>query len=244
MATIDAAETACVNSDLFFGADSDPPWWLQYDGGYGAKADSSVVANRRALMEADVIGSSGGDDDSTWLVGTAAHPIAMNTDVYFPPTTGGEGDETGVFGNLNADLDLALTVVTIHLIDDAVSDNRNGLMRRQTLHVNPEMPFPTWDESSYNSDICFDHWPDWRALFARTQDDAAYVAALLSEAALGSEVLGGIRGGGGCVGGGGVNYGFDGSDDGGRMVMMDGDHMPSPMSSPTSSSGIAREKVK
>ena len=242
MATIDDAETACVNSDLFFGADSgQQPWWLHYDGGFGAKADSSVVANRRALMEADVIGSSGGDDDSKWLAGTAAHPTAMNTDVYFPPTTGGEGDETGVFCLLNADLDPA-----IHLVDDAVvSDNRDGLMRRPTLHVNPEMPFPTWDESSYNSDICFDHWPDWQVLFARTQDDAAYVAALLSEAALGAEVLGAI---GGVVGGGGMNYdGFDGTDDGGGTVMMDGDHhhhVPSPMSSPTSSSGIAREKVK
>ena len=186
-------------------------------------------------MEADIVGFSGEGD--YWLADTAAYPMnAMNSDVYFPPTAATiarEGDVHEISAVLNADS----SWVTIYLVDDAVADNRDGLMRRPTHHVNPEMPYPTWHESSYNSDICFDHWPDWQALFARTQDDAAHVAALLSEAASGAEVFEGGGGGAGGAGDGGcwgVIYGFDGSENDGGIVMM---------SSP-SSGGMARESEK
>ena len=138
---------------------------------------------------------------------------------------GGGGGGGGCVG-LNADVDmwdngLSSSLVTVDVVDDGVSANRNDLMRREVLYVNPEMPFPAWDDVLLNSDIMFEHWPDWPALIARTRDDAAVAASLLTEvAAWGADV------GGGCGAEGGGGDGGDGGGDGGetRPSGMDRDH--------------------
>lgn len=205
---VERDELTDFDSDIYFTTGADEDWWVNYDGDGVCAADSYVAANRLALMMAPLVGGPGstneenlGDVDLSWLAGTAMCPEAMHVDVFFT-----EGKEHGAstHGMVNADLDMAddydrssfsSSSLAIHLADDAGSSNRSELMGRPTLHVTPDLPYPTWEESSLNSDICFHHWPDWAALCARTRDDAAVAAALLSEAA-----AWGVIGGGGVTG--------------------------------------------
>mmetsp|Transcript_14526 Transcript_14526/g.23907 ORF Transcript_14526/g.23907 Transcript_14526/m.23907 type:complete len:205 (-) Transcript_14526:310-924(-) len=107
------------------------------------------------------------------------------------PFEEGEDDD-----DFNADYDYndlgCCSSVRACFADDAVSVHRSAFMERSTLHIGGSaMPYPSWEENAICGDMCFDLWPDWDALVARTREDAAVAAAILSQAA---EVLGGSNG--------------------------------------------------
>jgi hypothetical protein len=62
------------------------------------------------------------------------------------------------------------------------------LMGRAVVEVMSTTPYPDFDDSPLNSDIIFDGWPQYVAMFQRTREDAVVAAALLSEAARGRGV--------------------------------------------------------
>ena len=211
-----------MHADLSFSGAADSAssssseWWARYDNGHDGAA-----ANRRALMDAPVVGFGLGEDrdaSSSWLATTALCPYApaLNVDLYFEPGVVNQGGKMGMgvgcgqeddgtdgdrgvdephrsaalMDRLNADVDMWEDCCAPAL----ASAHRAALMARPVLHVISPMPYPGWEECPVNSDICFDHWPDWTMLVNRMRDDAAAAAALLSEAACSADVfIGGGR---------------------------------------------------